>query len=112
MAPERRNGNGRRPAPLAADHPNPARHLQALDDGFPDQAEAAFAEPVPRARPPGEIPPLHCLAFCKGDLKFGRGGTAEITLQIPWEYRDRAEQLLELAGKPLEMYLRQMGPRR
>lgn len=100
--------------PVTAAHPNPERHLQPLRDDFSDEAEAAFSQPVPRGRntPPNQIPPIHCRAWFKSDLKFGRNGIAEITVQIPHEYRHQAFMLLEAASWPLELYVRPCQPNR
>jgi hypothetical protein len=100
--------------PITALHPDPERHLLPLDDDFPAAAEAAFAQPVARSRnvPPGQFPPIHCRAWFKSDLRFGRNGIAEITVQIPHEHRHQAFALLEAAAWPLEMYIRPCHPNR
>jgi hypothetical protein len=95
-------------APITIEHHEPGRFLGPLDDGFPAQAEQAFEQPVGRMgrRRPEELEPLHCRAYLKDDLRLGRMGILEVTLQIKWDNRDQALDLLELATYPMEMYLR------
>lgn len=100
----------RRPpdVPITAEHPDPERHLKPLDPAFAKKAAAALGQSIPRVRAvnPSDVEPIHCRAFFKADLKTGRLGVMEVTMQIPWEYRDRALSMIDLAGYPMELYMR------
>jgi hypothetical protein len=102
--------NGKRipMAPIGPEHPDASRHLKPLDPRFAKEAAAKIGQAIPRVRAvnPADVEPIHCRAFFKADLKTGRLGVLEVTMQIPWEYRDRAVDLLDLAGHPMELYMR------
>ena len=94
--------------PITIDHPEPGRVLGPLDAGFAAEAEKAFERPLGRTgrKRPADLGPLHCRAYLKDDLRLGRMGVLEVTLQIRWDHRDQALDLLELSAYPMEMYLR------
>jgi len=95
-------------APIRAEVAEPDRFLPPLDPAFPAAAEKAFERPVRRVgrKRPEDFDPLHCRAYLKDDMKIGRMGIVEVTLQIRWDHRDRALELLELSEYPMELYLR------
>lgn len=96
------------PVPVTAEHPELSRVLKPLDPAFAKEAESKLGQAIPRVRAvnPADKAPIHCRVFLKADLKTGRHGVMEVTMQVPWEYRDRAIDMVDLAGFPMELYMR------
>lgn len=103
----------KKPLVVAADHPDLTDILEPLDTHFPIRAEQEIAKPVHERKTPNiaDFKPMHCRVFFRKDVRFGRNGMAEVTMQIPFQHRELALQLLDAVAYPMEMYLRPCGRR-
>lgn len=84
-----------------------------IGDDLYDEAAEALSAPIPQTKVPSlnNFKPLALRAFLRDDLKWGRGGVASITLQIPFEYRHLTVELLNITQYPIEVYIRPCRPK-
>jgi len=77
------------------------------DIDFMEEAERVISKALVPTHPHiSNFLPMHVKVFFKPDLRMGRNGMAQITMQIPYEYRDLAYKLIDCVNHPMDLYIR------
>jgi hypothetical protein len=78
-----------------------------LDPEYPSEAEAQMDSERLVPKLPEPAGPLHLMACLRSNFRqISTTGMFEISIQIPYEFRDQAIALLSFEAIPMEMYVR------